>query len=424
MTIVPPRPVTWGDDGAGDAAGRALGRQFWSGRLRVLLVEDEPGDARLVKMALAQSRTPAFVVVHAATLAEAITQSEAGPPFDVVLLDLSLPDSAGESTFVRMHQAAPKAPIVIMTGLDDPHFADHALEIGAQDYLVKSDEPERTVVRAIRYAITRMNAQIERDALALRVASHRKALLLELAAARTMQFGLLPRADRLDPRFRELELDVEAAFEPSLGIGGDLWGCMDYGYGRIGFYTFDFSGHGIAAALNVFRLHALIADRWMLNPKPGDLLEAVGKTLPGMLARGQYATMLACVVDTVKNQLEWASAGSPPPFLIEGGTTTRLDSHGVPLGLDSQPSHPTFVRAFPPGASLILYSDALTDTADTDGEPFGEDRLAGLVDTIAGEDGCCRIRTLMDRFYSMIPPPLPDDVTAVRISRALGEGRQ
>ena len=394
-----------------------------SKRLRVLLVEDDPGDAQLVVFALTQHRAPGFQVTHVSSLTEALRELTALPPFDVVLLDLNLPDSSGLSTVSHLQEVAANVPIVIMTGFDDPEFADTALEIGAQDYLVKSDDPERTVARSIRYAITRMNARIERDALAQRVMEQQRTLLKELAAARAMQFELLPRPDRLDPILKDLSLDVEAAFEPSFGIGGDLWNCMECGPGRIMFYTFDFSGHGIGAALNVFRLHALISDRWKPEQSPAEFLSSLQEVLPGLLGRGQFATMFIGIIDTVKDQLEWAAAGAPAPIFINGDTVDLLDSRGIPLGLVRTAAYVEHRMAFPPGATLILYSDALTDSPDLDGEAFGESNLLGLVADQVRRNGQATVQLLLEQFYDHVKPPLPDDLTVVRVTRIEKDAR-
>jgi sigma-B regulation protein RsbU (phosphoserine phosphatase) len=418
LTILPPTNSAWQNTSDLDELVLppvAIGR-ISSSKLRVLLVEDDPGDAELVKHALRESRSPSFQVTHAAKLGAALDRLQDGEIFDVVLLDLSLPDSAGVSTLSKLQAVAPRVPIVIMTGLDDPQLANYALEVGAQDYLVKSDDPERTVVRAIRYAITRMNALVERDALAERVVAQQRVLLKELEAARTMQFHLLPRPEGLNDRFRDLGLDVEAAFEPSLGIGGDLWGCMDSGDGKFAFYTFDFAGHGISAALNVFRLHALITERWDPRQQPAELLRILGTALHGLLKRGQYATMFVGVVDTVHGELEWSAAGAPAPVLAHAGKAEFLDSRGVPLGLSRSATYANHRKPFPIGASLLLYSDAITDALVSDDQSFGEDGLMGLVQDQLGS-GDITISRLLDQFFSLIPPPLQDDLTAVRISR-------
>src|SRR5918995_5743187 len=100
--------------------------------LRVLLVEDNPADARLVEELLREVASSSVSLVHAARLRQAITYlQEEG--FNAVLLDLSLPDSAGIETFVMARNAAPSAPIVVLTGLPDEEMAVRAVREGAQD---------------------------------------------------------------------------------------------------------------------------------------------------------------------------------------------------------------------------------------------------------------------------------------------------
>ena len=126
--------------------------------IRVLLVEDNPGDARLLREILAEAGAHRFELTHHTTLAEALAElSEGG--IDVVLLDLSLPDSNGLDTFVRVHSEAPGIPIVVLTGLADETLAAGALREGAQDYLVKGRVDPDLLVRSMGYAIERMRAE-------------------------------------------------------------------------------------------------------------------------------------------------------------------------------------------------------------------------------------------------------------------------
>jgi len=128
--------------------------------LRILLVEDNPGDVRLVQEMLRQessSRSPVdrFELECADCLADALALL-AGRSFDVILLDLSLPDGQGLETVARMRSAVPEAPLVVMSGLSDEAVAIRAVQAGAQDYLVKGHADGDLLVRAIRYAIERV----------------------------------------------------------------------------------------------------------------------------------------------------------------------------------------------------------------------------------------------------------------------------
>src|SRR5688572_10076805 len=104
--------------------------------VEVLLVEDNPGDARLVKESLAEVGAREFVLTHVERLEDAIRRLERDR-YDVVLLDLLLQDSQRLGTLMAIHQQAPKVPIVVFTGLEDDVVGLWALSEGAQDYVVK-----------------------------------------------------------------------------------------------------------------------------------------------------------------------------------------------------------------------------------------------------------------------------------------------
>jgi signal transduction histidine kinase len=126
--------------------------------LCILLVEDNPGDARLVREAL--SETPDLVgkLIHASTLAAGLEAIET-TNVDVALLDLGLPDASGLEAVEVMARAAANLPIIVLTGLSDSEVAVNALRVGAQDYLDKNDLNGRLLERALRYAMERKRLQ-------------------------------------------------------------------------------------------------------------------------------------------------------------------------------------------------------------------------------------------------------------------------
>jgi PAS domain S-box-containing protein len=126
--------------------------------IRVLLIEDNPGDARLMKENLALAGTPAFHLDWAPDLAAGLKYLEEKTA-DAILLDPGLPDSRGFTTFEKMHARAPQMPIILLTGLEDDTLAARAMQSGAQDYLVKSDVTGRLLGRMILYAIERKRTE-------------------------------------------------------------------------------------------------------------------------------------------------------------------------------------------------------------------------------------------------------------------------
>lgn len=123
--------------------------------LRILHIEDNPGDARLVKEMLSQSKLTSFEIEHFERVKPALERLKQGG-IDVVLSDLKVPDSQGLDTFQRVYEQAPSIPIVLITGTyEEEELALEALRRGAQDYLKKDVLNSDLLVRAIRYAIER-----------------------------------------------------------------------------------------------------------------------------------------------------------------------------------------------------------------------------------------------------------------------------
>lgn len=130
-----------------------MGKKF-----QVLLVEDNPGDVRLLREILGEVISTQFELVHVERLGEALEQLDQ-EHFDVVLLDLSLPDTQGFDTFVKVHKQAPGVPIMVLTGFDDETLAIRAVREGAQDYLVKGQIDSNLLVRAMHYAVERQRVE-------------------------------------------------------------------------------------------------------------------------------------------------------------------------------------------------------------------------------------------------------------------------
>jgi signal transduction histidine kinase len=128
-------------------------------RLRVLLVEDNPLDARAMKRILAMNTETDFVLSHAEDLSNALQLLE-NEAFDCILLDLSLPDSQGLLAIDKVVAQSPQAPIVVLTGLDDPTTALEAVDRGAHDFLPKGRVDGDMVARSMRYAVARHHAEL------------------------------------------------------------------------------------------------------------------------------------------------------------------------------------------------------------------------------------------------------------------------
>jgi diguanylate cyclase (GGDEF)-like protein/PAS domain S-box-containing protein len=140
--------------GDGPGPRRSTGAGYSGAPMSVLVIEDNRGDARLVREMIKDPLSNGATITHVETMAdaEATLHDQA---VDIILLDLGLPDVQGLDAVRRAHAAAPHTPVVVLTGLDDETLAGHALQEGAQDYLIKSEVEIRGLLRALRYALER-----------------------------------------------------------------------------------------------------------------------------------------------------------------------------------------------------------------------------------------------------------------------------
>ncbi|MFH1476644.1 MAG: response regulator [Verrucomicrobiota bacterium] len=150
---------------------------------KVLLIEDDPADAQLIMEILREEPGNTMEILHVSNLAHGLEALERGG-IDVVLLDLTLPDSSGYHTFTMLAKHVPAMPVIVLTGMDDKEMAIRIVQEGAQDYLVKSLVDYTMLARSIRYSIERKRTLLEKDQLI-------EQLRETLADVKTLS-GLLP----------------------------------------------------------------------------------------------------------------------------------------------------------------------------------------------------------------------------------------
>jgi PleD family two-component response regulator len=171
----------------------------------ILLVEDNPGDVRLVEELLRAAWVVAGSINHVSSVEDAIGHVAKDVPA-CILLDLSLPDAQGLGTLERVRDAHPSVPIVVLTGTDDEAQAVQAVQEGAQDYLIKGQVDGHLLGRAIRYAIERKFAEVQLSHQALHdplTGLANRALLMERLAQ------ALARTERRPSSVAVLFLDID-----------------------------------------------------------------------------------------------------------------------------------------------------------------------------------------------------------------------
>ncbi len=244
------------------------------GPIHVLLVEDNPIDVRLVEAQLNRSGID-FALEQAKTLGEAMQRLNFRPA-DVILLDLSLPDSSELETFANLHSKWADIPVVILTGREDAELAIRAVREGAQDYLHKGKFDSESLTRSIRYAIERATRQKAEK---------------ELGAAGEIQRHLLPKSP---PKFPAL--DISGRCKQAAFSGGDYFDFFAMGRNRLGIAVADVAGHGIGPALMMSETRAVLRTLAPLSRDVGDLLSRANHVLaPDLFENAFVATIVVCI---------------------------------------------------------------------------------------------------------------------------------
>jgi serine phosphatase RsbU (regulator of sigma subunit) len=351
-----------------NAAPGGAGSAPRSGQLRILLIEDDDGDALLVHELLGEADA-AIAVERVKSLSAA---RKLIPGAACVLLDLGLPDSQGLQGLRWLLQQYPEATIVVLTGMADEHLGEEAVRTGAQDYLVKGDVSGQMLHRVIRYAMERRRwDEAQRQLHAARINALENARL---------ERGLLPL-----PVLTDLRLSVSArcwAGGKQRLLGGDFYDVVQSRDRRVHALIGDVCGHGSAeAALGVCLRVAWRA--LVLADRPADeVLSTVQQVLEHeQPEEAMFATVCMVSVSPDRRTGVMRLAGHPAPLLVTPCGITELTADPcLPLGLNTARSWPASEVELGDSWSLLLYTDGLIEGRISQGSyRLGTEGLIDLV---------------------------------------------
>ena len=379
-------------------------------RKHVLLVEDDDGDAFLVRELLAEV-DPAVTLTVAESVDRVVREGELDR-FDCVLLDLNLPGTTGLDGLRALLRADPGAAVCVLTGLDDEHLGIAAVAAGAQDYLVKGKADGEVLVRAIRYAVERRRA----EASLLRLREE------ELAAAESVRLerGLLP-----SPLLAGSAVRARSFYQSGRTrsvIGGDFFDAVLGPTGVVHAIVGDVCGHGPDEAA----LGALLRVSWrepQLLPKLQQVLvsERHDRSLFTTAATVALRPLddAGAVPAGIGGRMEARVrlAGHPPPLVLGRRPVTVAPSVGLPLGISPTAGWDAAQVILDPGWALLLHTDGLIE-----GRGARPDELLwteGLIDVLIGERETDLDRLperLVERAQQLNGGALVDDVAILLLS--------
>ncbi|MGB3689726.1 MAG: fused response regulator/phosphatase [Jannaschia helgolandensis] len=365
-------------------------------RLRVLIVDDSESQRQLLACVLCRMDLDVTMVADAAQ-ALFLCMTDEGADIGMVLSDWQMPGMDGPDFCRAFRQLARDdyAYFILMTSETDRSKKAIGLEAGADDFVTRP--LDLTELRArintgrrildMQEALLHRNHEVHttlRDLTTLHDAMDR-----DLAEARKLQMAFIP--DR-NHHFQGSDLSLRLV--TSGQIGGDLVGYFPISDTRIGLYSIDVSGHGVASALLTGRLAALFSwnsrraniafrsnGRDVYNPEV--VMERLNSFMLSEMESDIYFTAVLAYVDTVTGQVVFCQAGHPHPLIRRADSTVeQVGDGGPPVGLLPGLAFDCTTVQLNPGDAFLTYSDGLTECADTWGDMLEEEGLMNLLSAI------------------------------------------
>jgi sigma-B regulation protein RsbU (phosphoserine phosphatase) len=271
----------------------------------------------------------------------------------------------------------------------------------------------RNMVLAVLHDVT----ELEEHRLGL--LEHKERLENDLRSAALIQKSLLPQ-----PGLRFPGLELSWRFRPSEAVGGDMFNIFRLDVRRVGLFLLDVCGHGVSAAMmavSVSRLLSpdagIVVDADLSVSPPERIMERLEREYP-FERFASYFSAQYVILDAADGSLTYASAGHPPPVLARAdGRTELLDVHGPVIGLDAGLPFPAGQARLEPGDRLFLYTDGIPERRGSDGSLFGEERLARLLATVAGQTLDQAVDVVFAQTLAFGPSAPADDICLLGVER-------
>jgi len=377
---------------------------------RVLVVDDVPIMRKMIVRILERA---GFQNIHQADDGDIALQMIAKKLPDIVILDLNMPRMSGYDVCreLRKNPDTAKLPVLVQSASETPEERVEVFEVGATDFVSKPiNAPE---------LVARVNMHLENRMLIQSLNSFHQRLEGDLVQAHDMQLALLPTPDQIAACEKRFDIELQATYQASAELGGDLWFLSELNAHQLALGVIDVAGHGVASAMNTFRIHATMRRLAAVQDQPAKFMEALNRELAPDMPPGQFATVFYGLLDLDKGKLVYSGAAAPTPFILRDDAVESLDTIGYPIGVSSKTSYREHAVDLGPGDSLFLYSDVLIETPMEDDEILGS---AGLENWMQGYQKAAKPRRevhddILKRLFAALDGAgLPDDLTLISCS--------
>jgi sigma-B regulation protein RsbU (phosphoserine phosphatase) len=381
---------------------------------KVLVVDDMETNRFIINEILSSD---GFLHVSQAENGQVALEKTLSEKPDIIILDLMMPVMDGYDFMRKLRSIAgfETVPILVQTSLDNPEQRTKAFTAGASDLVTKPINADELLART--------KLHLDRDFLLKELNLYKEVMESEIKQAWVAQQSLMPSRKLIHGLRQSHALEVFAHTEECLTLGGDIWGVIPLTPTQVAIYLCDVSGHGVCAALHAFRVHTLIHDYVRPEQDTATLMTALNARLHELLPTDYFVTMFYGIIDIASDQLHYTCATYPPPLFVKhaSGEVVMLESVNFPLGVVPDAGYQTHCIPFVKGDSLLLYSDALTETNSPGTsllleEDFWANHLKGLISTTP--NGGKILASVLERFNQHRGGlPLQDDLTIVACQR-------
>ncbi len=241
--------------------------------------------------------------------------------------------------------------------------------------------------------------------------AEQRALEQDLQLASRIQRKLLPKPD-----IRIEGWDIACHYQPAGAVSGDYWDLIPVNTSESYFFIGDVSGKGVAAAMLMSHLSAMLRTLVSVGLPLGQLMERASRVFCESTLPAHYAT-LVCGRASSSGEIEFCNAGHPSPLLIRAEEVERLDATGLPIGMFCGEQFSSRTVRLAPGETLLLYTDGLLEAENSTGREYGVDRLAALAASASRQPQAIIDACLRDLTAFREAPGFDDDLTLLAVGR-------
>jgi len=373
----------------------------------VLVVDDE----RAIRFLLAELLNRDNHTVEMAADGKFAIEKLQDREFDLVISDLHMQEIDGIGVLKATKEKNGNTEVLILTGNGSIPSAVEAMRLGAFDYITKPLDLEGFRLK-VRHALERRGMRMQIENQRREIQAQQEMIQRDLLLAEQVQRSLVPAS------FSNERIDVDIRYLPMIGVGGDFCDVFFDGQDQLYLTIVDVTGHGITAALLVNRISTELRRLMRERLQPRSILYQLNDFIIDSFAgTGMFLTMFSCVIDLKLGTLIHSASAHPAAMLWRAGQERPicLESQNAIIGYmrTHENKFEQTINKIHPGDKLVLYTDGIIETENSDGDPLG---LQGLIDylrPVANLPPREASQSIIDNLFKYGHGPLRDDVYLV-----------